>query len=76
MELADIQRLDRCAKAYGFESLIAHQFKVIMNIWYRIKFWFFDTFGKRDIERTYTGYNDWIEKRGWWFRNRFVYYDE
>jgi hypothetical protein len=47
-----------------------------MNIWYRIKFWFYDTFGERDIERTYMGYNDWIEKRGWWFRNRFVYYDE
>ena len=42
----------------------------------KIKFWFYDTFGERDIERTYKGHNDWTEKRGWWFRNRFVYYDK
>lgn len=47
-----------------------------MNILNRIKFWFYDSFGERDIERNYLGYGDWTEKRGWWFRNRFVYYDK
>ena len=43
---------------------------------YRFRNWFFDTFGKRDLRRTYLGHGNFSEERGWWFRGKFYLYDE
>ena len=37
----------------------------------RVRFWFFETFGERDIERTPPAHGDWKETCGWNFRGRF-----
>ena len=41
----------------------------------RMRYWFFDTFGERAIERTMPAHGDWHEIRGWIFRGRFHRYD-
>jgi len=37
----------------------------------RVRFWFLETFGVRDIERTPPAHGDWTETCGWHFRKRF-----
>lgn len=39
-------------------------------IW-RIRYWFFETFAKRHIERTYLGHGDFTEECGWVWRGKF-----
>jgi hypothetical protein len=39
-------------------------------VW-RVRFWFFETFGERGIERTSPAHGDWKETCGWNFRGRF-----
>ena len=48
---------------------------LIMNIIKKLKFWFLDKFGERDTEKIYIGHGDFTERRGWWFNDRFYYYD-
>ncbi len=43
-------------------------FKLIKR---KLRFWFFDTFGKRVIERTPPAHGDWKETCGWYFNNKF-----
>ena len=47
-------------------------FVVVQRLVGRVRFWFFDTFGERDIERTSPAHGDWQETNGWNFRGRFV----
>jgi len=43
----------------------------IQTFIYRIRFWFFDRYGERSIEKTYIGHGDYIEEVGWTFRGKF-----
>ena len=46
-------------------------FVVLRRLVGRVRFWFFETFGERDIERTPPAHGDWTETAGWNFRGRF-----
>ena len=46
-------------------------FVVLHRLVGRVRFWFFETFGERDIERTHPAHGDWTETCGWNFRGRF-----
>ena len=46
-------------------------FVVLHRLVGRVWFWFFETFGERDIERTSPAHGDWKETCGWNFRGRF-----
>ena len=37
----------------------------------RIRYWFFETFAVRHIERTYLGHGDFTEECGWICRGKF-----
>jgi len=44
------------------------------KMFYDIKYWFFETFGQKYVEKIYKGYGDWDEHIGWLFRNKFYGY--
>jgi hypothetical protein len=45
------------------------KFKVTID---KIRYWFYETFGQRTIERAYLGHGSFLEVCGWAFRGRFV----
>lgn len=52
------------------------KFKMASRLVGRALFWFLDTFGEREVERSSPAHGDWTETRGWNFRGRFYPYDK
>ena len=44
----------------------------IMFKYENMRFWFYETFGERTIDRHYLGHNDFTEECGWYYRGKFV----
>lgn len=46
------------------------------NLFYNLRFWFYDTFGTRNSVKTYIGHGDFTEVNGWDFGKRFIPCDQ